>query len=91
MQRAYAIGYRNNSTNGEWVLITRRDNHFDAIKCFKSIKDDYQNSDLAVFFYRSPEQYWADGAIRYAQLNWQEKPIRADLGGLINSRESDWF
>ena len=82
-ERRYALAYRNNSTQGEWVLISRftggyaRDHAHDA---FEAIKADYATSDLAVFFYREGD-YWQDGAIRRAAYHWTEKPVV--LGGLI--------
>ena len=92
-ERRYVIAYRNDNTDGEWVMAHKftgpyaRDH---AYKTFSQIKADFLNSDLAIFFYWEGGD-WRDGAIRHASYDWPNKPITAALRGLINARDADWF
>lgn len=92
-ERRYVIAFRHDGTNGEWVMAHKftgplaRDH---AYNTFEQIKSNFQNSDLAIFFYREGDD-WHDGAVRHAAYNWPNKPISAALSGLINSRNADWF
>lgn len=91
-ERRYAIAYRNDSTKGEWVMLTRGDGLIEGCDAFREIKGDYieSASDLALFSYR-PGDDWRDGHISRAVWNWPNKPIGSAFAGLINSLESDWF
>ncbi len=93
-EHRYAIAYRNDSTDGEWLLICRvrgLDARQRAHDCFEMLKFDFQQSDLAIFHYVYHPQVggdWHAGNIRRAAYNWENnRPIPAALGGIINAAD----
>ena len=93
-EHRYVIAYRNDSTGGEWLAISRftdSDARQRAHDCFEMLKWDFPQSDLAIFHYIYHPQVggdWHAGNIRRAAYNWENnRPIPAALGGIINAAD----
>ena len=89
-EHRYVIAYRNDSTDGEWLLkcrFTGNDARARAHAAFEQWKPDFPQSDLAIFHYVYHPQVggdWHAGNIRRAAYNWENnRPIPAALGGII--------
>ena len=92
-ERRYVIAYRHDGTDGEWVMahkFTGPDARIHARRTFDQIKSDFQNSDLAIFFYWEGDD-WREGAIRYAAYNWPNKSIPTGTFSFINELDAGYF
>jgi len=95
---SYVVAYCNESTNWDWEMICSCDDLLSAKRDAERRLSNMPKSTLGIFVRSVDGKYWKDRRLLALYQKWNldvalnpNGLITSAMGGLINSRESDWF